>query len=83
MGHTFDPRVRLCGAVRGYRPVMLSAMTPHDHPDLVADRPKRGPVVAIDGPAGAGKSTLARRLAADLSLPYINTGLMYRELARR
>lgn len=35
-------------------------------------------VVAIDGPAGAGKSTLARRLAAALDLPYVNTGAMYR-----
>jgi GTPase len=41
----------------------------------------RGPVVAIDGPAGAGKSTLARRLAEALALPYLNTGLMYRFLA--
>jgi CMP/dCMP kinase len=41
-----------------------------------------GPVVAIDGPAGVGKSTLARRLAEDLGLRYVNTGLMYRTLAR-
>ena len=41
------------------------------------------PLVAIDGPAGSGKSTLARRLALDLNLPYVNTGLMYRALARR
>jgi CMP/dCMP kinase len=39
-------------------------------------------VVAIDGPAGVGKSTLARRLAEDLGLRYVNTGLMYRALAR-
>jgi CMP/dCMP kinase len=42
---------------------------------------KTGFVVAIDGPAGAGKSTLARRLAADLGLAYINTGAIYRALA--
>ncbi len=42
-----------------------------------------GLVVAIDGPAGAGKSTLARRLAGALRLPYVNTGLMYRALAFR
>lgn len=39
-------------------------------------------VVAIDGPAGAGKSTLARRLAEALGLAYVNTGAMYRALAR-
>jgi cytidylate kinase len=41
----------------------------------------RGPVVAIDGPAGAGKSTLARALAEALGLAYVNTGAMYRAVA--
>jgi len=38
-------------------------------------------VVAIDGPAGAGKSTIARRLAARLGFTYIDTGAMYRAVA--
>lgn len=37
-------------------------------------------VVAIDGPAGVGKSTVARLLAARLGLPYLDTGAMYRAL---
>lgn len=36
--------------------------------------------VAIDGPAGAGKSTLARRLAAELSYIYVDTGAMFRTI---
>jgi len=35
-------------------------------------------IVAIDGPAGAGKSTVARRLATKLGVPYLDTGAMYR-----
>jgi cytidylate kinase len=35
-------------------------------------------VVAIDGPAGAGKSTIARMLASRLGVPYLDTGAMYR-----
>jgi cytidylate kinase len=38
-------------------------------------------VIAIDGPAGAGKSTIARALAAKLGYVYIDTGAMYRALA--
>ena len=38
-------------------------------------------VIAIDGPAAAGKSTIARRLAARLGFTYIDSGAMYRALA--
>ncbi len=38
-------------------------------------------VIAIDGPAGSGKSTVARRLAERLDLPYLDTGAMYRAVA--
>ncbi len=38
--------------------------------------------IAIDGPAAAGKGTLARRLAAELDLPYLDTGLLYRAVGR-
>ncbi len=37
-------------------------------------------VIAIDGPAGAGKSTIARALAARLGLEYLDTGAMYRAI---
>jgi len=39
------------------------------------------PVVAIDGPVGAGKSTAARELARALGFAYLNTGAMYRAVA--
>jgi CMP/dCMP kinase len=38
-------------------------------------------IVAIDGPAGAGKSTIARRIAQKLGFVYINTGAIYRAVA--
>ena len=37
--------------------------------------------VAIDGPAGAGKSTIARRLAGELGFRYVDTGAIYRTVA--
>lgn len=41
---------------------------------------QRQPIVAIDGPAGAGKSTVARKVAEVLNLLYLDTGAMYRAL---
>jgi CMP/dCMP kinase len=43
------------------------------------DRPR--PIVAIDGPAGAGKSTVARRLADALGFVLVDTGALYRAVA--
>ena len=37
-------------------------------------------IIAIDGPAGAGKSTVARHLAERLGFRYLDTGAMYRAL---
>jgi hypothetical protein len=39
------------------------------------------PIVAIDGPGGSGKSSVARRLASELGFTYLNTGAMYRAAA--
>jgi len=43
----------------------------------------KGFVVAVDGPAAAGKGTLARRIAATLGVPHLDTGLLYRAVGRR
>jgi CMP/dCMP kinase len=48
----------------------------------VSGRQVIAPIITIDGPAAAGKGTLARRLAATLGLPYLDTGLLYRAVAR-
>jgi cytidylate kinase len=47
----------------------------------LADSNHRRVVIAIDGPAGAGKSTIAKRIAARLGFTYIDTGAMYRAVA--
>jgi cytidylate kinase len=38
-------------------------------------------IVAIDGPAGSGKSAVGRRVAQELDLPFVDSGLMYRAIA--
>ena len=37
--------------------------------------------IAIDGPAGSGKSTVAKEISKRLNIPYLNTGLVYRAFA--
>ena len=54
------------------------AETALEHNDEKALR--RKPIIAIDGPAGAGKSTVARQVACNLGLIYLDTGAMYRAL---
>jgi len=47
----------------------------------VSARSRARPIVAIDGPAGAGKSTVARRLADALGFVLVDTGALYRAVA--
>jgi CMP/dCMP kinase len=47
----------------------------------VSAAPRPRPIVAIDGPAGAGKSTVARRLADALGFVLVDTGALYRAIA--
>lgn len=42
----------------------------------------QGLLIAIDGPAASGKGTLAKRIAAHYELPFLDTGLLYRAVAR-
>ena len=42
---------------------------------------ERVPIVTIDGPSGVGKSTVSRRVAAELGYTYLDTGAMYRSVA--
>jgi cytidylate kinase len=43
--------------------------------------PKQGPVIAIDGPAGTGKSSATKRLAESLGFVHVDTGALYRAVA--
>jgi len=53
----------------------------HENPAPSQPEHRRRPVIAIDGPAGAGKSTLAAHLARRFGFLNLETGAMYRALA--
>lgn len=58
---------------------MTAVLNLYDHTVTTTDNSsKKHLVIAIDGPAGAGKSTVARRVADELGYLYIDTGAMYR-----
>jgi pantoate ligase/cytidylate kinase len=74
--HTLAPKPRLEG-------LTLLAAAVHCGPARLIDHlflMSRPPIVAIDGPAGAGKSTVTRAFASRLGLVYLDTGAMYRAL---
>ena len=74
--HNLQPLSRVAG-------LALLAAAVHCGPSRLIDHVflmSRPPIVAIDGPAGAGKSTVTRALALRLGLLYLDTGAMYRAL---
>ncbi|MCS5692379.1 bifunctional pantoate--beta-alanine ligase/(d)CMP kinase [Cyanobium sp. FGCU-6] len=74
--HTLKPLHRAQGLALLAAAVQCGPSRLIDHVFLMS----RPPIVAIDGPAGAGKSTVTRALARQLGLVYLDTGAMYRAL---
>jgi pantoate ligase/cytidylate kinase len=75
--HTLAPLPRPEGLTLLAAAVHCGSARLIDHVFLMS----RPPIVAIDGPAGAGKSTVTRALAGRLGLLYLDTGAMYRAVA--
>lgn len=74
--HNLKPTQRVDGLVLLAAAVHCGPARLIDHAFLMS----RSPIVAIDGPAGAGKSTVTRAFAERLGLVYLDTGAMYRAL---
>lgn len=93
-----DHRIAMCAlllGMAGYHPVAIDdrSTIATSYPEFIKDMAKLGAqmsvnsnqpklVIAVDGPSAAGKGTLARKLAAQFDLPYLDTGLLYRATAR-
>ncbi len=65
----------------GFADELQLLTTSEPRPDHEHDRAPRALLVAIDGPAGAGKSTVSNAVARDLGLERLDTGAMYRAVA--
>ncbi|MFQ6538885.1 MULTISPECIES: bifunctional pantoate--beta-alanine ligase/(d)CMP kinase [Aphanothece] len=74
MAHSLEPVDRVAGLCLLASAVRCGPGRLIDHTFLMS----RSPIVAIDGPAGAGKSTVTRAFARRLGLIYLDTGAMYR-----
>lgn len=72
--HSLKPVQRVAGLTLLAAAVRCGSARLIDHTFLMS----RAPIVAIDGPAGAGKSTVTRAFARRLGLIYLDTGAMYR-----
>ncbi len=72
--HSLQPRHQLTGLTLLAAAARCGPTRLIDHVFLMS----RAPIVAIDGPAGAGKSTVTRAFAERLGLIYLDTGAMYR-----
>lgn len=75
--HTLRPLERVEGLALLAAAVRCGSTRLIDHLFLMP----RAPIVAVDGPAGAGKSTVTRAFAERLGLTYLDTGAMYRALS--
>jgi CMP/dCMP kinase len=76
---SFHPKPRRLPALKRFKIVMLRKETSIKATGAITGQ--KTVVIAIDGPAGAGKSTIARSLARRLGFTYIDTGAMYRAVA--
>ena len=74
---TVDDAAMIATSFPEFRPLMEGLGASFAEP-----RDVRPMIIAIDGPAASGKGTLAKRIAEHFGLPYLDTGLLYRAVAR-